>query len=278
MNRIVYDISHYQSDKYFNNVNGRGDGIILKMVNGTSGIDPTYKGRIGKVKNLIAVYSYGYAGTNYKKMGELSRSMYDGIIYLDIEGEYFDGKKPSQAQLIKDITDFFGTSDRSKWYIYGGYSKYKTYFKNSDKFDGMHYWMARYPSNNATTYIQNADGWLTNHFSMLPTLRATHIMDGWQFTSNGGDRSFWFNWPDKRNPFSGYIPTRTIKKSVVTMTGWDVMWVQWQLFRAGYLLQNEIDGRFGKGSERALINYQKDHHLDADGKCGPMTRAKLKAE
>jgi peptidoglycan hydrolase-like protein with peptidoglycan-binding domain len=36
-----------------------------------------------------------------------------------------------------------------------------------------------------------------------------------------------------------------------------------------------IDGDFGERTEQALMGFQRSTGLEADGKCGPMTRAKL---
>lgn len=66
-------------------------------------------------------------------------------------------------------------------------------------------------------------------------------------------------------------PTRLIKKGSI---GVGSKWVQWQLNRHGASL--DVDGDFGKLSVNALIAFQKKKGLDADGICGPATRAALK--
>lgn len=77
----------------------------------------------------------------------------------------------------------------------------------------------------------------------------------------------------KRNTYPE--PTRTIKRTKPAMSGNDVRWVQYELVEAGYNI--DIDGKFGGQSEKALLDYQRNHRLTADGKCGPATRASLKA-
>ena len=66
-------------------------------------------------------------------------------------------------------------------------------------------------------------------------------------------------------------PTRNVKKG---STGTGAKWVQWQLNRHGASLA--VDGAFGNLSVSALIAFQKKKGLDADGICGPATRAALK--
>jgi peptidoglycan hydrolase-like protein with peptidoglycan-binding domain len=66
-------------------------------------------------------------------------------------------------------------------------------------------------------------------------------------------------------------PTRLIKRGSI---GAGSKWVQWQLNRHGSSL--DVDGDFGKLSVNALIAFQKKKGLDADGICGPATRAALK--
>ncbi|MFH1621682.1 MAG: peptidoglycan-binding domain-containing protein [Candidatus Omnitrophota bacterium] len=48
------------------------------------------------------------------------------------------------------------------------------------------------------------------------------------------------------------------------------------LKNAGFY-KGEIDGKIGPKSKEAIINFQRDNNLAADGKVGPKTWAKLKA-
>ena len=76
------------------------------------------------------------------------------------------------------------------------------------------------------------------------------------------------------NPYP--VPTRTIYRTTPTMTGDDVLWVQWELNQAGYNV--EMDEHFGPDCEKKLIAYQTDHGLEVDGRCGPATRASMQAD
>lgn len=56
-------------------------------------------------------------------------------------------------------------------------------------------------------------------------------------------------------------------------TGADVVTLQSALNRAGSSLT--VDGHYGDKTEQAVINFQVDHGLGADGICGPATWAGL---
>lgn len=76
------------------------------------------------------------------------------------------------------------------------------------------------------------------------------------------------------NPYP--VPTRTIYRTTPTMTGDDVLWVQWELNQAGYNV--EMDEHFGPDCDKKLRAYQAAHGLEVDGRCGPATRACMQAD
>lgn len=55
-----------------------------------------------------------------------------------------------------------------------------------------------------------------------------------------------------------------------------VKWLQWYLYKLGYLTENDIDGDFGPTTNNAVIRFQTDKGLDVDGLVGSGTRAALK--
>lgn len=75
---------------------------------------------------------------------------------------------------------------------------------------------------------------------------------------------------EEYNPYPE--PTSTVKKG---SKGDDAKWVQYQLNKANYIC--DIDGSFGGKTEKLVIQFQKDHGLEPDGKCGKLTRAALKS-
>ena len=54
--------------------------------------------------------------------------------------------------------------------------------------------------------------------------------------------------------------------------GEDVKLMQTMLYNLGYSLGSYgIDGDFGRDTEKALKEFQRDHKLNQDGVCGPLT-------
>lgn len=71
-----------------------------------------------------------------------------------------------------------------------------------------------------------------------------------------------------KNPYA--VPTRTLYLGNSKMTEEDIKWLQWELKEDGYDI--EIDGVFTKTTTAILRDYQFNHGLEVDGKCGPATR------
>jgi peptidoglycan hydrolase-like protein with peptidoglycan-binding domain len=57
------------------------------------------------------------------------------------------------------------------------------------------------------------------------------------------------------------------------MTGEDVARIAASAPPKGYRV--DIDGNFGPRTERAVMDYQRDHQLKVDGLAGPLTLAAL---
>ena len=68
-------------------------------------------------------------------------------------------------------------------------------------------------------------------------------------------------------------PTALVRQG---SSGSGARWVQWQLQRHGGDLA--VDGAFGAESDRTLRAFQQAFGLTADGVCGPVTRARLRAD
>ena len=80
-------------------------------------------------------------------------------------------------------------------------------------------------------------------------------------------------------PFIDYGDNQAVRRDLKTgMTGPDVIKMQEKLIRAGYPLKSfGADGDFGRETEEALIQFQKDHFLAPDGVFGEQTRKALDA-
>ena len=67
-------------------------------------------------------------------------------------------------------------------------------------------------------------------------------------------------------------PTSTLRQG---STGESVKWLQWHLYKLGYLTSSDIDGDFGPTTLAAVEKYQTDKKLDVDGVVGSGTRGQL---
>ncbi len=59
-------------------------------------------------------------------------------------------------------------------------------------------------------------------------------------------------------------------------SGDSVRWLQWYLYKLGYLKESDIDGSFGPTTRSAVEKFQTDKKLDVDGLVGSGTRSALK--
>ena len=74
---------------------------------------------------------------------------------------------------------------------------------------------------------------------------------------------------DPTNPANYPVPTQAVKNG---STGESVKWVQSVLYTFGYLDKaSDIDGKFGKGTEAAVMEFQKNEELEVDGIVGMKT-------
>ena len=67
-------------------------------------------------------------------------------------------------------------------------------------------------------------------------------------------------------------PTATLRQG---STGESVKWLQWHLYKLGYLKSTDVDGDFGPTTLSAVKKYQTDKGLDVDGVVGSGTRGQL---
>lgn len=110
------------------------------------------------------------------------------------------------------------------------------------------------------TKIKN-DGYATSSSYVQSNLNVINRHDLQRFD--------WENETEKKNP---YKLTATIMRQ--GSHGESVKWLQWELNRHGANL--ELDGIFGIKTKLAVLLFQKDHNLSADGIVGPKTIDKLK--
>lgn len=69
-------------------------------------------------------------------------------------------------------------------------------------------------------------------------------------------------------------PTATLRQGD---SGESVKWLQWYLYKLGYMKESSIDGEFGPTTLGAVKQFQTDKKLGVDGLVGPATRSALKS-
>ena len=69
-------------------------------------------------------------------------------------------------------------------------------------------------------------------------------------------------------------PTATVRQGD---SGESVRWLQWYLYKLGYLKESDIDGSFGPTTLAAVEKFQTDKNLTVDGLVGSGTRSALKS-
>ena len=68
-------------------------------------------------------------------------------------------------------------------------------------------------------------------------------------------------------------PTSTLS---IGSSGEGVKWLQWHLWQLGYLNEADVDGSFGNGTLNAVVQFQTDSGISADGVVGSGTRTAIK--
>lgn len=154
--------------------------------------------------------------------------------------------------------------------IYGSKAYIRTKF-DVDNLDEL-MWLAAYP-NPSKVDPENPPS-IGNYDSRMAI---------WQYSSSGKvdginakvDLNYMyidiFNNKTDKNPYE--VPTRTLYLDNKKMTADDIKWLQWELKKDGYDV--EVNGEFTKTTRAILRDYQYSHDLEADGKCGPLTRAEM---
>lgn len=149
--------------------------------------------------------------------------------------------------------------------IYGSKSYIRTKFF-VDELDEL-MWLAAYPSNpdpenppSIGAYDSRVAIWQYSSKGRIDGINGNVDLD-YMYIDIFADK-------EDGNPYA--VPTRTLYLGNTKMTEEDVKWLQWELKEDGYDI--EIDGVFDKVLHAILRDYQFNHGLEVDGKCGPATR------
>lgn len=172
------------------------------------------------------------------------------------------------------------------------YNAFARVIEDAGVYDCMLYTGENYFNNYFNKASIKDDVWIAKYSSKEPYVN--RIVSIWQYSSAAINESYYVGKLDRNymlvdrmqcskikvekiatNPYPE--PTRLLKKTVPCMRGNDVKWLQWELWEAGILGMNDIDGIFGNKTKEALGQFQESTHtLLVDYKCGPATRYALK--
>lgn len=250
--------------------------IIRKDLQPDKGFERNWIGCEGAKVEVQGVYNYSYA-TNVEKAVKDARAVINilngrkTMVWLDIEDK-------CQTNLGFGLVSIINAYQKEikeaglEFGVYTGNSFYNSYLKKyAGRFD-CPMWMARYGIN---------DG--TKNTKYQPQVEN---MIGWQYTSKGKVNGingnvdlnvFYTPLVEKTvisNPYP--IPTRVLSAKkiagVYSCRGNDVKWVQFSLFKKGYIAEKDIDGVYGKHTAEAVKRFQSAIGITVDGIVGVQTR------
>lgn len=289
---IGIDVSTYNGNINWKTVKSSGiDFAILKVINKSnksdSKFEQNWKGCEDAGLTIQGVYNYSYA-TNVAKArldANAVLSVLNGrraMVWLDVEDNCQKGLKRALIDIIlayKDVIEKAGL----QFGVYTGESFYNTQIKPYLGALNITFWIAKYGKNNG---LKDA--------TKQPQVKN---MIGWQYTSKGVvkgvpglcDVNEWYKdldkIPVKETFYAKYRePERVLYyKKYLSMYGEDVKWVQDKLIRKNCLSvtnskgKSNIDGVFGKDTDKAVRLFQGKEKIKVDGIVGLETRTHLKA-
>lgn len=235
----------------------------------------------------VGVYFYTHSTTPDQARADADRVLgwLDGR-HLDLPVAYdiehstqkSTGRKTANAQMYNAFANRMRTRSSYDVMLYTGESFFNSYFNKDLITDKL--WIAKY-STKAPSVGRDVYMW-----------QYTSSADASDFYTGNLDRSYFYGELEEdaagesqqSNPYPE--PTRTIKRTIPTMTGNDVAWVQYELREAGFdksfiydgkkYPAVEIDGKCGSTTSAAIGAYQLKYGLKHDKKCGPATRYHMK--
>ena len=271
------------------------DFAILKVTKKSNGVEPSFERNYnGCLENHIpvGVYRYVYAKTvvEAKKEAEAivkilgGRSLPYGV-WLDMEDKSIKIGKSALSVIINTEAEIL----KAAGYSVGIYCNKDWYY---NVLDGRNlaqiypFWIARYPLID------------TGKFNEKSSLNPKNYAIAWQYSSKGKvdgikgnvDMDVMFVPVESifgesdGNPYfepKNVVTSKTQAKikgiKVYSYKGNDVGWVQWHLWKKGYLTEDQVDLSCGPITVDAIMRFQSDLiGLAIDGLCGSATRKKLK--
>lgn len=284
MSVLGVDVSSYNGIIDWRKVKSAGyDFAILKIIKKNLGVDSCFEYNWESAQaagiEIKGVYNYSYA-TGIEKAVKDARAVIkvlngrETTVWLDMEDEC---QKGLGYGLVSIINAYQAEIENAglKFGLYTGLAFYNSYLKKYANDFSCPLWIARYGKNNGTKdskYQPQLDN-----------------MVGWQYTSRGRVNGIQGNvdlnvfYTPKiekvvvKNPYP--VPERVLSAKKVlgrfSCRGDDVKYVQYSLYRMGYLSKDDIDGIYGYITEDAVKRLQKAKGIAVDGIVGVQTRRYL---
>lgn len=282
------DVAKWQGTISWSKVRGAGvEFAILKIIdksgNTEGAFERNYRGAAGQ-SIPIGVYNYSYAITVAEAQADAAKVVralagrkLQCKVWLDVE----DSCQKGMGKRLADIINAYKAVIEVAGYefgVYTGLSFYNSYIRPYAALIDASMWIARYPSSKKMKITVNPS------VSKKPAIQ--HPLWGWQYSSVGSipgisgnvDLNIMYAAVDGgsgtvvvKNPYQE--PTYILYR-YKPMNKEYVRWLQYELNEMGYGLA--VDGLFGKATDNALKDAQKQLGVTVDGKCGPDTRNALK--
>lgn len=283
------DVAKWQGTIDWNKVRAAGvEFAIIKVIDKSGKTEGAFECNYTGATYVglpIGVYNYSYATTVSKAQSD-ARKVLEALngrqlqckVWLDVE----DSCQKGLGRQLIDIINAYKTIIEGAGYefgVYTGLSFYNSYIRPYAALISCPFWVARYPSSQTLTI--NSNPATTKKPSIV------HPLWGWQFSSKGsvpgigGNVDLNIMYADigadsgqatAKNPYTE--PSYTLYRYRIGMSKEYVCWLQYELNELGYGLV--ADGIFGKATDKALRDAQKQFGIVVDGKCGPITKIKLK--
>lgn len=282
------DVAKWQGTINWSMVRSAGvEFAILKIIDKTGKMESSFAYNFAEAAAQelpIGVYNYSYA-TSIAKAQADAKKVLEALhgrellyrVWLDVED---DCQKGLERQLIELINEYKAVIEENgyEFGVYTGLSFYNSYIRPYAALLECPFWIARYPSNKVM------------HIGSEPSTDKKpdilHTLWGWQYSSKGRipgiagdvDLNKMYTKPeteaeqaDTKNPYAR--PDYTLYRYRPQMNKEYICWLQYELNEMGYGLV--IDGIFGKATDAALRDAQKQFGITVDGMCGPVTRLLL---
>jgi len=265
MSKYIVDLSHHQPSAQINYsvFCAQLELAIIRVQYGSKQIDREYKKHIAKMKEYNVDYGvYAWTrGRNVEEMKTEARLFYQrakdqtpDFYVLDVEEKTMSDMR---SGINAFVTELRKLTDKPIG-VYIANHLYKDFNIDVSKFDFV---------------------WIPKYSAKKPTFDC----DVWQYTSSGhlngyagrldlnqlvnGATMDIFNCKDdllEKEESIYPIPIKTIKVADPLMHGNDVKWIQDKLGFKG----KDLDGYYGKNTEKAVKEFQKKNGLTVDGQVG----------